>query len=503
MRAKKALLNITWGFIYEAVSLVCGFIIPRLVLTSFGSEYNGVTNAIRQFLQIITLFQAGIGSVTMAALFRPLAEKDIVQVSVIVKTTENYLRKVVLIFLGLIIVIACGYPFLVIDEFDWFFTASLVIIMSLSTCAQFFFGQTYQLLLGADQNQRLTSIVNCFKTIANTLISALMIKMGFGIREVMLAAASVYIIAPLFVSTYTKKKYKIIRDVRKDTSVISQRWDNFGRQVAYFVISNTDLVVLSFFSTVYEISVYTIYRMIINGVFGIFKPLTLGVNAAFGNMLAKDEHTLLQKNLRIYEQIVFSAATLLYTVVAVMALPFISLYTSDITDANYYRPTFLLIFTVSAMFNCFRYPYEGLTIAAGHFRQTRNPAFIEAIINIIISIALVPNLGIIGIAIGTLVAYVFRTIYFSVYVSQKLIQRSFFILVKRLVLSIGCTAFICVVFTVIPLRETTNFLVWIGNAVIVTITTLVLIIFVEAVFYRSDLASFISMVRGALKKDSR
>ena len=149
MRAKKTFKNTIWGFAYEAIAIVCSFILPRLILASFGSQYNGVTSAISQFLRVISLFQAGIGGVTIAALYRPLVENNTVQISVIIKTTESFLRRVVLIFFGFSLVLACLYPFLVSSAFDWFFTASLVMIMSISTFAQYFFGQTYQFLLKA------------------------------------------------------------------------------------------------------------------------------------------------------------------------------------------------------------------------------------------------------------------------------------------------------------------------------------------------------------------
>ena len=503
MRAEKTFKNVVWGFALEAVVIVCGLILPRLILINYGSDYNGVTNAIRQFLQVITLFQAGISGVTMAVLYKPLAEKDISQISIIVRTTESFLRKIVIIFLGFIVIISCGFPFLVIDQFDWFFSASMVLIMSLSACAQFYFGRVYELLLNADQNQRFVSIVNICKVTASTIISAIMINMGFGLRLVMLASAIVYIIAPLFVCAYTKRKYNIITNVTRDDSVLKQRWDNFGRQVAYFVVSNTDIVVLSFFSNVFEISVYTVYRMIVNGIYGLFIPLTQGVNAAFGNMLAKEEYELLKKNLRIYEQVVFASSTFLHAVVLVMTLPFVALYTSGVTDAEYHRPVFMIVFTIAALFRCFRFPYEGMAVTAGHFKQTRNPAFIEAAITIIISVSLVTHLGVIGIAIGMLTAYVFRTVFFAIYTSRNVVKRSLWLPAKRLLLSAGCIVLAFGISTILPLREATDFLLWTVNAVIISTIALILVLLTELVFYRDDLKGLLCMIKGVLGKSDQ
>jgi len=436
----------------------------------------------------------------MAALYKPLAEKNIEKISVIVKSTESFMRKVVLIFAGFTVILACFYPFVVSNEFDWFFTASLVLIMSLSTMAQYFFGQTYQFLLNADQRQRLISIINIFKFVANTVICVVMIHMGYGIRTVKLTATVVYVIAPVFVSVYAKKQYRIIANVKKDNSVIKQRWDNFGQQVATFVTINTDLVILSIFSNVYEVSVYAVYNLVFNAVYGLISTLTKGVEAAFGNMLAKEEYALLRKNLRIYEQVIFATTTFLFTIAIGTTLSFVSLYTVKVTDANYLRPLFLYIMIAAFMFRCFRFPYEGITKAAGHFRQTRTPAFVEAAINIGVSVILVFPLGIVGVAIGTLMAYLFRTTRFAIYVSKNIVQRSIWLFVKRVIMSGICVLLTIVIFSIIPFVDANSYITWALNAVIVAVIAFIMVLSVEVVFYHDDLMRLLKMIKGVLKK---
>ena len=76
--------------------------------------------------------------------------------------------------------------------------------------------------------------------------------------------------------------------VEKDDDAIRQRWDNFGMEVANFVISNTDIIILTFFSvSLVEISVYTVYNMVMRGDLGMFAPFVLGISTAFGDMMAR------------------------------------------------------------------------------------------------------------------------------------------------------------------------------------------------------------------------
>ena len=499
MRSKKAFKNTMWGFVYAAVVLICGFILPRLILTSFGSSYNGITSTIAQFLEVISLFQAGIGAVTMAALYRPLAQNDINQISIIMKTTERYMRKIALIFVGFSILIACTLPF-IIKEFDYLFTASLVIIMSFSTFVQYFFGLTYQFLLSADQMNRFMHIVNAVKVIANTVISAILIKAGFGIHGVKLGAMVVFVIAPIFVYVHVRKKYKLINDVRPDNNTINQRWDNFGIQVADFVSMNTDLVLISIFSDMKIASVYTIYSMVIKGVFGLFTPFVQGVGSAFGNMLVKNETDLLKKNLRLYEQVVFGLSTFLFGVAAAMILSFVGIYTKKIFDVNYFQPVFAYVFILAIYFKAIRYPYGGLIVVAGHFKQNRNLAFVEAGMNIVLSATLIIKFGLAGVVIGTLCAAIFRTIRYAIYASTNLVPRSNWLFVRRLALSLTVLAVIAILPYILSLTNPSGYVEWVLYAVIISSVAIILIFLTELIFYRKDLGNLSKMLMGIFSK---
>ena len=75
-REKKLLWGSATGLIGRVVAIICSFITPRLILSSYGSEVNGLVNSISQFLAIINLLEAGISSVIDSNLYKPLAEKN-------------------------------------------------------------------------------------------------------------------------------------------------------------------------------------------------------------------------------------------------------------------------------------------------------------------------------------------------------------------------------------------------------------------------------------------
>ena len=75
-RALRAKLNIVFSLVSQAAALVCGFIVPRLLINTFGSEAYGATASILQFLSYIVLLEGGIGGVARAVLYKTLAQRD-------------------------------------------------------------------------------------------------------------------------------------------------------------------------------------------------------------------------------------------------------------------------------------------------------------------------------------------------------------------------------------------------------------------------------------------
>ena len=213
MRTKKAVINTMTSIMAEVVSIICGLILPRLILGAFGSSYNGITSSITQFLSCIVLLRAGVGSVTRAALYNPLSKKDKSEISGIVNATAIFMKKVALIYVGALIVFACVYPFLVRNSFSWIFSATLVLIIGSSTFVDNYFGIAYQMLLQADQKNYVNTIPQIVTTILNTIVAAVLIHCGAGIHLVKLGSAIVYFIRPLFLSYYVKKKYEIDADL--------------------------------------------------------------------------------------------------------------------------------------------------------------------------------------------------------------------------------------------------------------------------------------------------
>ena len=59
------MLEIAKVLTLQVVTVISGFIIPKIILTNFGSSVNGLVSSLNQFLSYITLIEGGITGVVL------------------------------------------------------------------------------------------------------------------------------------------------------------------------------------------------------------------------------------------------------------------------------------------------------------------------------------------------------------------------------------------------------------------------------------------------------
>lgn len=414
---------------------------PRLVISEYGSSTNGLLQSISQFLSYISLLDAGVSAVIRAKLYKPLSQNDTKGVQLIVNAAKKFYKKIAATFLIYIVFVAIILPFTYGKYFDKLFTASLIIIIALSTFAEYFFGISYTVLLEADQRKYISYCIQIISVVLNIIASVVLIRTGVSIHIVKLVTAFLFVLRPVALSVYCNHKYHFDKTLT-ETCEIENKWSGLGHHIAYFLHSHTDVVLLTFVKGPLIVSVYSVYNMIVSAIRQVIFYLSGGVEAAFGNMIAKKESDSLYKGLKIYELLIYSLTTVFYTTAALSIFKFVEIYTRGVEDTNYYIPTAAIVLIIAEALYCIRRPYEAIVMAAGKLKETMNGAFAEAGINVIISIILVWKLGILGVALGTLVAMLFRTIQYANFVSKEIVDRGIGVFVKNLVVYICMALFI-------------------------------------------------------------
>lgn len=500
MRTKKAIYNIISAFMLQIVTVISGFIVPRLIIGAFGSDVNGLTTSITQFLSYITLLEAGVGGVVKAVLYKPLAQNDNIKISKIIKTTEKFFKKIASIFTIYLVVLAIIFPYIINNEFDFLFTFSLVIIIGISTFVQYYFGISYQILLQADQKQYVTSLIQMATVIINAILVALLIKFNCNIIIVKIVSSMIFIVRPILLNIIVKKKYKLDLSQPEDKSVLKQRWDGLAHHIAYFLHTNTDIAVITLFLDIKEVSVYSVYNMIVTGVRNITNTFSSGIEATFGNMLAKNEMENLKNKFDLFEFISSSIAVILFISASILIGDFINIYTQGIVDANYDRPILGYLLILAEGIYCIRLPYNALVTSAGHFKKTKISAFIETGLNIILSVVLVNIIGIIGVAIGTVISMAYRTIYYVIYLKKNIIKKKISDFIKKIIEIMIIIVESVIICNMVCNWNANSYIIWMIKSCIVVVIISAITIINNFIFYRKEQKQFFNMIISRILK---
>lgn len=495
MRSKKALKNIVVSLLQNLTNVICGFIAPILIISKFGSSVNGLIQSITQFLAYITLLESGIGPVIKSKLYKPISKKDKREVENILYASQKFFRTIAKIFVVYIIILCIIYPLIVSKEFDIFYTISLLIIISFSTLANYYFGLTYTLFLQADQKTYITSLFSIITTVSNTIGIVVLVKLNANIFLVKGLSSLFLVLRPLMLNYYVKKKYNFNFNEKDKNYKLDNKWDGLAQHIAAVIHDNTDIAVLTIFANVMEVSVYSVYQLVIKGIKQLVTSLTGGIDASFGDMIVKNENKHLNESFSTYEAFYYTLITIIYTCTFLSIIPFIKVYTRDIIDVNYIRPVFAFLIVLAEYMHSIRLPYSSITLAAGHFKETMKGAWFEAFSNLSISIILVFKFGIVGVAIGTLFSMTVRTIEFCYHSSKYILDRNVLQGFIKPVVALIETLVLYFILRNIQIVVISNYFTCLINAIVIFAISTIFIGVINYILYKNDFGNFKDIVK--------
>ena len=271
---------------------------------------------------------------------------------------------------------------------------------------------------------------------------------------------------------------------------LEQKWNGLAQHIAAVVQEGTDSVILTIFSSLLSVSIYSVYYLIIGHLRQLVIATLAGFDGLFGRLYAKKEITQLNKIFGLYEWGVHTGTTFIFGCTAMLILPFVQVYTRGIVDANYYQPLFSALLTLAVAMTCFRLPYIDLILIAGHYKQTQRSYIIAVIMNLSISIIAVWKFDLVGVAIGTLAAMVYQTIWMAYYNAHNIIYWPFKNFCRQMIADIFTALLAVPVCLQFPLSAAT-YGQWVLLAIPVALVWLACALVVNMLFYRNRLAELL------------
>ncbi len=421
-RSNKFLMNTIASAIYQVVVAVVGIILPRIVMLHYGSEINGLVTSISQIASYFAIVEAGLSGAAVFSLYKPIADRDDNTVSGIVAATQKFYVKSGCIFAALILAMSLLYPFAIkINRLNNIEITLLVMILGVSGAIDFFTLGKYRALLTADQRLYVISFASICYCILNTSIVFALAMLEVNIVIVRAIALLAVFLRTAILCLYCKKKYPSINyKAEPNNAALDKRWDAFYLQLLGGVQQGTPIIILTFMTQLVQVSVYSVYNMVMGGISSILDVFMSGLSSSFGEVLAQKEQKTFENAYGDFEIFFYALIAIVFSVAMLMIEPFITIYTAGITDAVYVSANYAFWCVLNGFIYQIKTPEGMLVISAGQYRETKVQSTIQASIIIVGGLLFAPNWGIVGMWIAMILSNIYRDIDLLLYAPKHI-----------------------------------------------------------------------------------
>lgn len=512
MRTKRYFLNTFVAFLLQLVTMISGFILPKVMLVNYGSEINGLTSSINQFITYFNLAQAGIAGASLYAFYKPIADNDQESANGVMSATDKYYKRSGIWFTVFILVFAIVYPFIVKINLAYYEVFFLVLVLSFSSILTYLIIGKYRAFLSANQQAYILSLASLITVILNTTIISILAYFQLNVVFVRLAGGFASLISVVFVYFYVKTRYKWLNAKSKPNyESLSRRGYVMYLEILGAIQGGWPVIVatLIFAKDLSQVSILAVYSMVLGGIAGIFSIFTTGTQAAFGDLIIRKDTNKLQETYKEFETAFYWLMTWVYACTLILIMTFIQLYTKSLEDAAIYiRPWLGVLLVINGIFNHLKTPQGMLITAAGMYKETRYRVTIQAAIGLVFSTLFGYlfhwwfSLGLEGIITGMILGHLYRTIDLLFYTPKHITGLKWQYSLRR-ILRVILTVTICYIPFFFIEYQPPSFLWWIVLAVIVAIYVFVVTLVMHLIFDRKIVKKLFKRITLLFKKKSR
>lgn len=475
-RTQKFALNSTTAALYQVVAMTIGLITPSLMISTYGSEINGLVSSINQLITYISLVEAGLSGAAVYSLYKPLAENNHNGVNGIVSAAKKFYIKTGYIFSAATFILGVIFALLKSTQsLSPVMIFALVMLLSANGCIDFFVLARFRVILTADQRMYVISLLSTVQIIIRAIVIIVSCKFYFHVLVLYALALVPIVIKIAVLYFYCKKNYSYL-DFSAEPNIesLGRRYDVIYQQILGTVQTGAPTVIATIFLNLITVSIYSVYNMVLNGINGVLNIFVSGLPAGFGELIAKKEFDNLRKITSEFEVAYYYILSVIYGLTMALLLPFIEIYTKNFHDANYYIPSLAILMVLNGICYSVKVPQSMLMISAGMYKEQRWRATAQAVIIVLGGIALVKPFGVQGVMIASIASNLYRTIDLLIYVPHHITHNSIKRTARRILGVFVNTVVVCLPTFFIDIKPT-SYLTWILYAFVLGVYAVIII----------------------------
>ncbi len=447
---KSSVLNAILSSLAPFVSALLMFAYTKVVIQFYGDDLNGVSRLLVMILSYFSLVNGGISLFIISSLYSPIRNEEWDKVDSIISSANKYFKLSGLIFIFGGISLGTLIPFLVksTEYINYSFLYAFSITLILPRFIDMFFNAKYVSVLYADNKRFIRVAIGLITSALTTLCAILFLiltrsnshlkiitsningnqlttKTLEGVDEskkwMLVYANLITFVAVIFNLIIYKilfyKRYNQITFASKDKFDFNFKkaiWTSLSLEFFTLVLFNTDEIVIALSSysnddsssTLAQISIYAMYVGFANTFRVIIEGFIRSVKGYLGKVSEDPKKSL---NKITFFSVMLSGVVLIN---GSIVTPFIvnTIFASKKT-VGYFQPLLGAIVCLNTFLFVVRLPHVMVQEIDIQYKKLFWPSFIEAMLNLSLSLTLIWFFGIWGIVCATSIALVYRLVH--------------------------------------------------------------------------------------------
>lgn len=376
-----------------------GIVVTRLVISHFGSDFNGLNSTANQIINVLLILEGGFTLASNVALFNPISREDYSTSNGILTATRRKFRKIGVLFLVVGIIVAVLYSLLAKTDLSREFVFTVIFMALVPQAFNLFYTTTYRVLLQTQQKEYIISGFMALTIGLGHITNIVFILHGGQMWMVRFVTMVFAIINCFLITGYTKRKNKFLDfSVPSTPELVKGTNDVLAQKITGVIYTSWPIVFLSISPSggTMLASVYAVY----NNVFVMLKALLHGVIDAprlgFGQMLIERKKEDVWPAFKEYEFVAVFFTFITMATACGLILPFVRIYTRGITDINYYDILIAVLMVLIGTIEMLHIPSGHIINMSGNFKVSKNFQIIACVLLIISMFALGSFLGVYG-----------------------------------------------------------------------------------------------------------
>lgn len=422
MRTRSSIINLIFAITGQSIGLLVSFFARIVFIQVLGAEYLGLNGLFTNILSILSLVELGIGPAIIFSLYKPLAENNTEEV----KSLMNLYKKAYIGIGMLILILGISFtPFLevfikTIPDIPYIHIIFLLFVID--AAISYFYSYKRSLII-SDQKRYIATIYKYSFFIILNIIQIVVLYLTHNFILFLICQIIATFTENILVSKKADKLYPYLKEknVQKvDKLTFIQITKNVRAMVAHklgsVIVNSTDSLIISKFVGLVGIGLYSNYQLIINALNIVTSQVFTSITASVGNLGA----TGTDDKKRAIFNVVFFMNFWIYGFISIFLVvlvnPFIELWIGKDFVLN---TSIVLVVILNFYLTGMRKGVLTFRDALGIYWYDRHKPIFESIINLVASLILVKELGMVGVFIGTTISTLTTCFWVEPYVLYK------------------------------------------------------------------------------------